>query len=199
MDNAVALIQTYLQLNGYFTLTELPLYRKVRHQHYVSATDLDILAVRFPNAGHYNLAKGACELLAGRYDTYLGGDPNGIDMIIGEVKEGKGRINKAGDRIDVLCSGIMRFGCCDSTAAHQAAVELMRNGVSRLPSGHTVRLLVFASEFMKDDIHQIAISHVIQKLQEYVQDHFDILKTSDLKDPILGLFTLLKKAKAERI
>ncbi|MEZ6317235.1 MAG: hypothetical protein R3B49_00575 [Phycisphaerales bacterium] len=47
MDTAVSIVRAYLQANGYFTMTEVPVIEAtgtvVR-----SATDLDVLAVRFP-------------------------------------------------------------------------------------------------------------------------------------------------------
>ena len=48
MDNAVALVQAYLRLNGYFTVTEYPVIATRRDGTYRTATDLDVLAFRFP-------------------------------------------------------------------------------------------------------------------------------------------------------
>lgn len=49
VDTAVALVQTYLQLNGYFTVTEFPVIESSGPGGR-SVTDLDTLAVRFRNA-----------------------------------------------------------------------------------------------------------------------------------------------------
>jgi hypothetical protein len=51
MDTAVALIETYLGVNGYFTVTEYPIIETARSGGYRTVTDLDVLAVRFPGAG----------------------------------------------------------------------------------------------------------------------------------------------------
>ena len=45
MDASVALATAYLQLNGYFVLSEVPVQVAERHA-YRTATDLDLLAVR---------------------------------------------------------------------------------------------------------------------------------------------------------
>ena len=45
MDNAVALGQTYLHVNGYFTVAEYPIIASGRHGSYRTVTDLDILVV----------------------------------------------------------------------------------------------------------------------------------------------------------
>jgi hypothetical protein len=69
MDSSVAIAAVYLQLNGYFVLTELPVQVADRHG-YRTATDLDLLAVRLPHAA---------ELVPGRHaqarDLLLGQDP----------------------------------------------------------------------------------------------------------------------------
>ena len=51
MDNAVALVQAYLRLNGYFTVSEYPVVATRSGGEYRTATDLDVLAFRFPNPG----------------------------------------------------------------------------------------------------------------------------------------------------
>ena len=50
MDNAVALVQAYLRINGYFTVTEFPVVESGRSGLHRTATDIDILAVRFRDA-----------------------------------------------------------------------------------------------------------------------------------------------------
>ena len=51
MDNSVALVQAYLRINGYFTVTEYPVIALRGDGTYRTATDLDVLAFRFPHAG----------------------------------------------------------------------------------------------------------------------------------------------------
>ncbi|NIA02602.1 MAG: hypothetical protein GWO88_00070 [Planctomycetia bacterium] len=48
MDHAVGLVEAYLQINGYFTVAEYPVIESFGKNHYGIATDLDILAFRFP-------------------------------------------------------------------------------------------------------------------------------------------------------
>lgn len=54
MDHAVALVEAYLQINGYFTVAEYPVIESFGKQHYGVATDMDMLAFRFPGAGRRN-------------------------------------------------------------------------------------------------------------------------------------------------
>ncbi|MGZ8710341.1 MAG: hypothetical protein ACXW28_08955, partial [Thermoanaerobaculia bacterium] len=48
MDHAVALVQAYLQLNGYFTSAESPIIAGAGRSGFRTITDIDILAFRFP-------------------------------------------------------------------------------------------------------------------------------------------------------
>ena len=52
MDTAVALVQAYLNVNGYFTVIEYPVLEAYRRGHARSVTDLDVLAFRFMGAGN---------------------------------------------------------------------------------------------------------------------------------------------------
>ncbi|MEA2490420.1 MAG: hypothetical protein QOH21_2212, partial [Acidobacteriota bacterium] len=89
MDHAVALVQAYLQLNGYFTSAEYPIIAGAGRNGFRTITDIDILAFRFPTGEP--LHRGGRSVPTGLdvSDLDLGlGVPDGtIDMIIGEVKE----------------------------------------------------------------------------------------------------------------
>ena len=50
MDMGVALVQAYLRVHDYFTVSEYPVLEARRHGDHRMATDIDILAVRFPQA-----------------------------------------------------------------------------------------------------------------------------------------------------
>ena len=52
MDTAVALVQAYLHVNGYFTVTEYPVLEAFHRDHTRAVTDLDVLAFRFAHAAH---------------------------------------------------------------------------------------------------------------------------------------------------
>src|SRR3989337_629255 len=95
MDHAVALVQAYLQLNGYFTSAEYPIIAGTARSGFRALTDIDILAFRFPTGeplAHHGrkLPKG---LDVSGLDPGLGIPTDSIDMIIGEVKEGRVGIN----------------------------------------------------------------------------------------------------------
>lgn len=110
MDHAVALVEAYLQINGYFTVAEYPVIESFGKKHYGVATDLDILAFRFPGAGRLVPGHGGKEMFAS--DMALGIDGDTADMLIGEVKEGHAELNRNARNPEVLRTVLARFGCC---------------------------------------------------------------------------------------
>ncbi len=51
MATAFVLVQAYVSVNGYFTIAEYPRIEAFEHESARTATDVDILAFRFPGAG----------------------------------------------------------------------------------------------------------------------------------------------------
>jgi hypothetical protein len=83
MDNAVALVRAYLQLNGYFTITEYPIVRKLDSGGFRTLTEIDVAAFRLPwNEPDYEP------------DPALKVPHGKADMIIGEVKESRAVITR---------------------------------------------------------------------------------------------------------
>src|ERR1700757_2246157 len=93
MDHAVALVQAYLQLNGYFTSAEYPIIARAGRNGAQMITDVDILAFRFPTLLPAPQRRQPHGLNVGEVDPGLGITPDSVDMIIGEVKEGRVGIN----------------------------------------------------------------------------------------------------------
>ncbi len=92
MDNAVALVQTYLHVNGYFTVAEYPIIGSGRHGDYRTVTELDILAFRFPGATRLVPrlpGRGDDSAEREEPDPVLGTPADQADMLIGEVKDGR--------------------------------------------------------------------------------------------------------------
>ena len=145
MNASVALVEAYLQVNGYFTVAEYPVLEVVRHGGTRTATDLDILAFRFPMAG--------CEVDRGRRralgplafepDPSLGVTTETGDMIVGEVKEGSARFNPAAHDPLVLEAALVRFGCCAPETASAVVKKLLHKGTATTSSGHTARMIAF--------------------------------------------------------
>jgi hypothetical protein len=199
MDHAVSLVQTYLQLNGYFTSAEYPIIASARRNAVRTITDIDILAFRFPsglpldaNAGRAPQGLDTSELDAG-----LGVPPDAIDMIIGEVKEGRVGINMGTREPEVLKVVIGRLG--DSAGETDRCVaDLLRTGTTRLPSGVHLRLIAFGAFPPGAPVPPcriISLGHVLTFLQSYVHKHWHILRHLQFKDPALGFLMTIEKAR----
>jgi hypothetical protein len=118
-DPAVAIVQSYLRVNGYFTVTEHPIVEAAKGGGHRTVTDLDVLAFRFPGAGR-SLVTGRPESdpAAHRYapDPGLGIEGAEADMLIGEVKQGRAVLNR----------GAAEPGCSARRSPVSAAVRPRR-------------------------------------------------------------------------
>src|SRR5213593_3321621 len=198
MDHAVSLVQTYLQLNGYFTSAEYPIMAAAGRNSVRSITDIDILAFRFPCGLAAQMAKRAPQGLdVSDLDTGLGVPADSIDMIIGEVKEGRVGINMGTRDPEVLKVVISRLG--DSTAETDRVVnELLAHGSARLPTGVMLRLIAFGAFPPGAPVPPcriISLGHVLDFLQSYVHRHWKVLRHLQFKDPALGFLMTLEKAR----
>jgi hypothetical protein len=196
MDHAVALVETYLRVNGYLTVTEFPVIDSIGGS-YRATTDLDVLAFRFPGAG----ARWSRQADGNRHvDPELAVPVDAADMIIAEVKEGKATLNHAGADPQVLQAALARFGCCKTHDAEAAVRELIRRGRAQTHCGHTVRLVVFAAlaEGSHPHFQFVSLAHVAQFLHDYICEHWEAVRAAQFKDPVFGLFVALEKAQRAR-
>jgi hypothetical protein len=207
MNTAVAIVQAYLHLCGYFTATEYPVIESVRHGGYRMATDLDVLAVRFPNARRVvpGVSRRAAASDASAPEPILAAVPDRVDMIIGEVKEGQAELNRAARDPRVLRIVLTRFGCCDDAYAAHAVDELLRQGAADLShgsvAGHYVRLVAFgsrAADHLGYPCEVVLLGDVIEAIQTYLRQHWDVIRHAHFKDPALSLLMTLEKAAAAK-
>ena len=192
MDHAVALVEAYLRVNGYLTVAEYPVLDAARHGPVQTVTDLDILAIRLAT-GH-DSGPGQRRSAA---DPALGARPGPADMIVGEVKEGVPRLNRALREPRALQAALTRFGCCTAAEADNVVSRLLRHGEVVAPAGHSVRIVAFGNPHGSPTTgpwHTVPLDHVIGYLQDHVRAHWDQIGHSRLKDPALGLLALLEKA-----
>ncbi len=203
MDTSVSLVQAYLRVNGYFTVTEYPVIAARGGGEYRTATDLDVLAFRFPGAGR---------VVPGKHpghdeehfsvDDALRTSAEHADMLIGEVKQGRSQLNDAASDPAVLRAVLAGFGCCSRQEAPEIAASLIRDGQVLLPTGHRLRMAIFASIVSGLERPRplvISLGHIVDFLDNYIDNHWDVLRHSDTKDPALGFLMTLAKAKRGRV
>jgi hypothetical protein len=198
MDHAVALVQAYLQLNGYFTSAEYPIIAGAGRNGFRTITDIDILAFRFPSgeplASKARKAPKGLDLSG--LDSGLDVPGDRIDMIVGEVKEGRVGINSGIRDPEVLRTVINRFGEVGDT--DRVVQQLLHTGMAELPPSYSVRLIAFGSFPPGEQVPPcriISLGHVLQFLQLYVRKHWHMLRHLQFKDPAFGFLMTLEKAR----
>lgn len=198
MDHAVALVQAYLQLNGYFTSAEYPIIAAAGRSGFRTITDIDVLAFRFasgePLSHHPRRApKG---LNVSEIDPGLGVPADSIDMVIGEVKEGRVGINTGIQDPEVLRAVVSRFG--EVGDASRVVDQLLQSGTALIPPSFSVRLIAFGSFPPGSAVPPcriISLGHVLAYLQSYVRKHWQMLRHLQFKDPAFGFLMTLEKAR----
>ena len=199
MDHAVALVQAYLQLNGYFTSAEYPIIAGAGRNGFRTITDIDILAFRFPSGEPLAGKKGRTSptgLDISGLDPGLGVPVDQIDMIVGEVKEGRVGINTGIRSPEVLNTVINRFG--EVGDAERVVEQLLRSGSAAIEPSYSIRLIAFGSFPPGEAVPPcriISLGHVLQFLQSYVRKHWHMLRHLQFKDPAFGFLMTLEKAR----
>jgi len=206
MDLAVGLVESYLRLNGFFTVTEFQVQQpRGQSGQFETATDLDILAVHLPHAASTVLrhprrpGEARCEILLAD-DRILGIARDRPDILIGEVKEGAGRINRGLLTSEVLHAALRRVGCCPEAHIRAAAAQLLREGSFRADGAGgvacRVRVASFAASFEAPPapaVLTVTLGHIVGFIEEYLHTYHDVLRSAHFKDPLLGVLKLLGK------
>lgn len=201
MNAGVDLVQAYLHLNGYFTITELPVIRE-SYQGYEEVTDLDVLAVRFPWASFTipGGRPGPEDDLSLRVDHSFVPGGGMLDVVIGEVKEGKARVNDTLRTRDALLTALRRVGMAPEPQVEAAVDDLRRRGEVVFPgkggaADRRVRIVAFGhgKPGKRSGYEVVSLAHVAGFVQDYLRRYHDVLKPSDLPEAALGILHLLNK------
>jgi len=199
MDTAVGVVKAYLELCGYFVLAELPV-RGAEDGGYRDVTDLDIVAVRFP---HPPLALP--RRVSSPLEVFLGVDPalqvyeEGVDVIVGEVKEGRARLNPSLRRAETLAFALRRVGCCPEPQIPEEVQAILRAGRQEMAMPRQVqcqvRIVVFggSGESGERGVQTILLAHCWQFIEEKLQRAREVIAGGHFKDPVLGFFMLHDK------
>jgi hypothetical protein len=197
MDSAVALVRSYLKINGYFVITDYPIVEVFDHNEVRSITDIDILAVRFPGAGRL-VPQGNHGSMIGKVDPELGTSDEHIEFIIAEVKQGGARLNRGAHDPAVIRTALARFGSCPHEHASGVVEKLLQSGHAMTPTGHSIRMMVFASYIEKNPGHGvrvITLGHMEHFVTTYLRQHWHTLHETQFNDPAMNFLMMLEKTK----
>lgn len=198
MDIAVNLVENYLRLNGYLTLSEFEVQRRVSKGHYKTVTDVDIMAVRFPGdlfIGDPHIESEAELLLV--HDPVLQLEEDTVDVVIGEVKQGQAELNVNIKDHSVLHTMLHRIEWLYGLPLDDVITGLQRNAIHTGPScgrgDIRTRLVAFGRSDTLD--HKIiSLSHIVRTMIEFMETHEDALKPIQFKEPAPAMLRLLMKA-----
>lgn len=195
MDPAVGLVQAYLRLNGFLTATEYPVLSNAS-AGIVSLTDIDVLAVRFPNAQDWISGKGTGAVQL-ENDPLLDIQRHCLQMIIGEVKEGPAKLNRQAYSPVVIETAIRRFGCCEEDP-REVALKVVQSGSAETHVGNLecrIRMMVFGGSGAGDssDYDYVGLRHVAEYLNRFTGRHQEVFAAAQAKDEVLDLMALLAK------
>lgn len=197
MDTAVSLVQTYLYMNGFFTVTEYPILEFMDTVNPRAVTDVDVLAVRFPGAGSISI-NGSAGGIEVSPDPILGPSERSVEVIIAEVKEGAADLNRAARDPLVLRAAMGRVGRIQPEVADLLVEELIETGNAMHPGGIRLRLMVFGSKAPSTPNPRYtwcSLGHLVDWMTEQLRNNWDVVKSIQSKDPALAFMLLHEKAR----
>jgi len=202
MNTCVALVGAYLRFNGYVTMPEQPvLVGEGKPYRYHTATDVDILAVRFPNAAVVVPREAGSEDddLHLDVDPILNLDKYAVDVLIAEVKSGRPRLNEGLRDPHVLYATLRRVDPGFDTPLSETIDKLIRHGEARCQAAGKrwrFRLVAFGEGQAAPEggpYMVVQMRHVAGFLMQRLREHRAVWQDAQFGDPVLDLLHLLDK------
>ncbi len=198
MDIAVNLVESYLRLTGYMTLSEFEVQRRDKKGRFKTVTDIDIMGIRFP--GDIYLGdphrEVDCDLLV-IDDPVLGLEPDTIDVIVGEVKQGRAELNPGIKDHAVLHSMLRRVEWVYADKLSAVIEGLQRDQVHHAAGrgGGSVRTrLVAFGRSKNSNVNTIALGHIVTTMLEFFEEHEEAFRPVQFREPAPAFLRLLLKA-----
>ena len=196
MDIAVNLVETYLRLNGYLTMSEFEIQRRGENGLYETVTDVDIVGFRLPGEIYAVDDHEDCRMLQIN-DPALELQPDMIDVILGEVKQGEAQFNPSITRHEVLHSVLQRLQWAYGAPILEVVQDLQERGLSEVPAcagtGIVRTRMVAFGRSPTTDLHTVSLSHIFTTMVSYFHDLEEVLRPAQFKDPAPALLKLLVK------
>ncbi len=197
MDIAVNLVENYLRLNGYLTLSEFEVQARAPNGGYLTVTDVDIMALRLPGdvfAGDPHDAEQGRLLLID--DPVLELRDDLIDVILGEVKQGEAEFNPGIRRHEVLHSMLRRVQWLydEPIAGVIKALQTKSVAYGSARGGGTLRTrLVAFGRSPVSNLHTISHTHIVERMSGFFDELDDAFRPIQFRDPAPAMLALLHK------
>lgn len=198
MDIAVNLVENYLRLTGYMTLSEFEVQRRDKKGRFKTVTDIDIMGIRFPGDVYIGdpHKPADCEMLV-IDDPVLDLEDDTIDVIVGEVKQGQAELNPGIKDHGVLHSMLRRVEWIYHDGIDDVITGLQRDSIHRSPSkgGGIVRTrLVAFGRSRFSNLNTVALGHIVTTMLEFFEEHEDAFRPIQFREPAPAFLSLLLKS-----
>jgi len=203
MDIAVNLVENYLRLNGYLTLSEFEVQQQQSDGTFQTMTDVDIMALRLPGdiyAGDPHDAAESELLLIN--DPVLELREDLIDVIVGEVKQGEAEFNEGIFREAVLLSMLRRVQWLYDEPLGEVLEALLRHRVRVGPArgGGEIRTrLVAFGRSRTSNLNVISHTHIVETMVGFFERMAEAFRPVQFRDPAPAMLALLHKTGFEVI
>ena len=197
MDIGVNLVESYLRLAGYLTLTEFEVQGRRPDGSYETITDVDVVAVRFPGdvvVGDPHERNANLLLIE---DSELRLQPDCVDVIVGEVKQGEATINPGLFDHRTLHAVLQRIDWVYGEDIDRVVDGLQGDGIHSSPArgGGTVRTRIVAfGQAPETGLNVITHAHIISTLLAFFDQFGEALRPLQFKEPATGFLRLLAKS-----
>jgi len=197
MDIGVNLVESYLRLAGYLTLSEFEVQGKASDGHYETLTDVDVVGLRTPGpiyVGDPHDEDDCGVLLIEDPVLMLGEDM--VDVIIGEVKQGEATINPGLKDHRVLHAVLRRLDWLyqddldDVVEAIQK--DLVHYGEARGGGEIRTRIVAFGRA-PEPTLNIITHTHMVRSMLGFFEKFEDAMRPLQYKDPAPALLRFLTK------
>lgn len=198
VDAASGLVEVFLRVNGYLTLSEWQIQALNSLGKWDTITDVDIVGLRFPGDVFLADSHDAAVQSTLRVDgELLMLEPDTIDVIIGEVKEGEAIYNPSLTRHETLHTVLHRLEWLYPDGLGPIVDGLVGSGTVRstTPGDGTVRtrLVAFGQAPMATE-NVIPIGLILESTANFLATHDDLLRAAKLSNPVAATLKLLHKS-----
>ncbi|NOX22227.1 MAG: hypothetical protein GXP36_03920 [Actinobacteria bacterium] len=196
LEIAVNLVETYLRLTGYFTLSEFEVQRREQDGSYTTVTDIDIMGIRMPGATVVGDPHGVGADVIVLDDPILALDSGVVDVIIGEVKQGEAVLNPGIKDHGVLHSMLRRVEWLYADPLPRVVTGLQRNMVheSAARGGGSIRTRIVAfGRAERSTVNVIDTVHIVETIAGFFEEYEAAFRPLRFSEPAPAFLNLLHK------
>lgn len=196
MDIGVSLVEAYLRLCGYLTLSEFGVQGRAPEGGFESITDVDVMGLRLPGDVYAAEIEGPDARLLLIEDPVLRLEPGVVDVLIGEVKQGEAQFNPGLRRREVLHSLLRRVEWLYAEPMETVVGDLIARHLRVSPArgGGEIRTrLVAFGRSAHCDLHTISHAHIIEAMVGFLSGLGEAFHPAQFHEPAPAMLNLLVK------